>query len=844
MRRRVTLDKSDQGLLFDTATIADLRALSLDPDAYGRRLGALLFTQPDARTALGDAITEAQTRQIPLQLRLQLGSHSALHGLRWETIRDPVRGRRLATLKEVVFSRALTEGVSFPRQLSSRGGLRAVVAIASPQNIDSYNLAPISRTEEETRARNGFAQLQLNEPAQIIRATRAEIAKAFLNEPDIVYLMAHGWLSEAENSLPQPILLIEDAQGDADPYTADDLISLVMSLNVKPGMLILSSCFSAGEAGDGLHTGSSEEEHQMLAALAPRLAEVGVPIVIGARGLLSVSSAQILLEELFVQLAREGLVDRAFAAARARLWAEQREDWWTPVLFLRQQSGRIWQTPQAEVSIGTLQHLLKAYPMLDSDDMHRIAANLGCCQSLALLPIDRYTTFDELFEVIHFFDATSDEFATLSSTLDEILPCSVSWIEVANLCKLLKTIRFDKQKINRLASVCSEDPDWLAPSDNTHNGLASLARALAALPIRQSGRISLVTLVDQLTHMFADRDDLQQLLADLHAWRVRIGTHLNFSLPNHPTQVDGDHQRTYLLIQVTQVVQGIKAPGTPLSEQEKDLLDHELFVDAWLFPESDPSGIRHQVLPSRSDRDKEPSLPNFTVRTLIDGLSTIVQDVADERPDLDLAVEILLPRELMLLDFDRWPMPWAPSRFHKKPITLGQSYPLTVRALDRFYGQYRQRLERAWRDRWAHIKGTTPIEARVCWITSRQDADVMHLRGTLVNNRQAIGVVQTVSLAELIETEPELTHDLIDVALLHGVPAMLILRGPKSDAVKAKAAIRDLLQGCLPHDLGDRVFKWRNNPDSYQVSESYCHHLTLLWDDLSRCPPAPFEQPG
>ena len=70
-----------------------LRALPLDPAAYGQLLGQSLFADPAVQTAFAQARSTAQTQEVPLRLRLFIGpSAPELHSLRWETLRDPQDG--------------------------------------------------------------------------------------------------------------------------------------------------------------------------------------------------------------------------------------------------------------------------------------------------------------------------------------------------------------------------------------------------------------------------------------------------------------------------------------------------------------------------------------------------------------------------------------------------------------------------------------------------------------------------------------------------------------------------------------------------------------------------------
>src|SRR5215212_8131358 len=70
-----------------------LEMLALDPKAYGTLLGANLFGDEQVKTAFAQARTNAQALDASLRLRLFIDSAAPeLHGLRWETLRDPADG--------------------------------------------------------------------------------------------------------------------------------------------------------------------------------------------------------------------------------------------------------------------------------------------------------------------------------------------------------------------------------------------------------------------------------------------------------------------------------------------------------------------------------------------------------------------------------------------------------------------------------------------------------------------------------------------------------------------------------------------------------------------------------
>jgi hypothetical protein len=65
--------------------------------------------------------------------------------------------------------------------------------------------------------------------------------------------------------------------------------------------------------------------------------------VIAMQGNVSIETVGQFMPVLFEELRRDGLVDRAVAAARGHV--RQRPDWWMPVLFMRLRSGRISYKP-------------------------------------------------------------------------------------------------------------------------------------------------------------------------------------------------------------------------------------------------------------------------------------------------------------------------------------------------------------------------------------------------------------------------------------------------------------------------------------------------------------------
>lgn len=305
-----------------------LRALALDPSAYGRALSAALFAAPAMRQAFAQARASALALDAPLRLRLQLGPDAAeLHALRWETLRDPEADRPLLSDERLLFSRYLAAADWRPVTLRPRGELRALVAVAAPAGIERFGLAPIDAAAELARARAGLGDIPITALGGSGRASLDGIGAGLRDGADILYLLAHGAIASGA-----PTLWLESADGAPAPTPGAELAQRIRELEQRPRLAILVSCESAGDGAGAA-----------LGALGPLLAEAGVPAVIAMQGRISTETSAAFVASFFRELARDGQIDRAVAVARGSV--RDRPDSWMPALFMRLRAGRIWYVP-------------------------------------------------------------------------------------------------------------------------------------------------------------------------------------------------------------------------------------------------------------------------------------------------------------------------------------------------------------------------------------------------------------------------------------------------------------------------------------------------------------------
>lgn len=394
---------------------ARLHELAVDPVAYGRALGEMLFCDARVRAEFTRARTVAQNQQLPLRLRLAFeGDASDLHGLNWESIRDPQDDIALGFSPHVWLSRFLASADWSEVTLRARSELRALVVIASPSDLGVYRLAAVDVERHRRVAEDGLKLARTTFLAGERRPTLDAITDVLREPCDIFYLVAHGSMIDGE-----PWLWLEDENGGSARVSGDEVARRFAELPQRPRLAVLISCASAG-AGD----------ERALAALGPRLAEAGVPAVVAMQGLLSLPTAWVFLTKLIAELNTDGCIDRAVTLARGAIRA--RPDAYAPVLYTRLKTGRIWYVPGfAGDAAGFEQWPSLARAVLDSEctpilGFGLLESYIGSSRALARQWADRHgfplspTIREDLPQVAQFL-ASDQNYTYMRAELRETL---------------------------------------------------------------------------------------------------------------------------------------------------------------------------------------------------------------------------------------------------------------------------------------------------------------------------------------------------------------------------------------------------------------------------------------
>jgi len=294
---------------------------------YGQALTAAFFGAESLRKEFSQVRAVSQKSGAALRIRLEIAANALeLHSLRWELLNDPQSGTPLTTDQTIHFSRYLSSQDWRPVRPRSRGNLSALAVIAAPSDIEqSTKLASVNRAVETATVATGLDGISLK---VLEKGTLSGLVSALTTEEfDILYLVAHGTFVSGES-----YLCLENEAGQVARVAGMELVNRLRELEHRPRLVVLVSCQSAGK-GTG----------DVLSALGPRLAEIGIPVVLAMQDNLRMDTTAKFMPLFFSELQKDGQIDRALSVARGLV--REQPDWWVPALFMRLKSGRLWYTP-------------------------------------------------------------------------------------------------------------------------------------------------------------------------------------------------------------------------------------------------------------------------------------------------------------------------------------------------------------------------------------------------------------------------------------------------------------------------------------------------------------------
>lgn len=312
-----------------------LNACKAEPLEYGKALWSMLFGSTEMQRVLEIANANADALRTALRLRLLIG-HDALelHSVWWEALVDPRADSPILMRERFMFSRYLDSAEDAPLESLGARKLRVLYAVSNPGDLDEWPVNGRSLGKPDVHSQflpdDVASQFDIARLGDGVPCTLNNLVAQLREGVDILYLVCHGALVEGQSRL-----YLENDSGLTEVVSGDRLANRLRDMTVRPSMVILASCQSAG-TGAAASIGDDGE----LAALGPRLMDAGVAAVIAMQGNVTQRTARQFMPALFEHLAAHGQVEYAMAVARGTV--RDHHDWWMPVLYTRLKNGALW----------------------------------------------------------------------------------------------------------------------------------------------------------------------------------------------------------------------------------------------------------------------------------------------------------------------------------------------------------------------------------------------------------------------------------------------------------------------------------------------------------------------
>lgn len=308
------------------------------PDTQAtEELGGALFEalfHDSLRVALNESIALAPKG---LRVRLRLNHAPELARLPWELLHDKGRLKFLALSERTPIVRYL-DLAQPSAPLAITGPLRILTVIASPTGLPTLDV------EAEWKSIQGqLAPLAAANAITIDRLAVPTLAQLRqwlrVHDVHVLHFIGHG---EFDAVRDDGVLYFTDDEGNPRPVDPSGL-GPHLSDHDPLRLVVLNACQTGRSADDDPFGG-----------MAQGLVERGVPAVVAMQFPISDAAAVCFAGDFYASIAAGQPVDQALSGSRRALMDSSGAEWATPVLFMRSDSGELFDvaetaTPPAEV---------------------------------------------------------------------------------------------------------------------------------------------------------------------------------------------------------------------------------------------------------------------------------------------------------------------------------------------------------------------------------------------------------------------------------------------------------------------------------------------------------------
>lgn len=272
--------------------------------------------------SLGEVL---QQPECGLRLRLRIEPRE-LAALPWEFLYSPTRQLFLATSSETPLTRYINMLEPIPKLMIS-GTARALVIIPSLWGLNvEAEKEVLQKAFAKIKQRITLDYLEGQVTPSRVRAALGE------HEYHLVHYIGHG-----EFATGGPRLYLNDENGALLPLS-DEQFGAFLTNHQFVKLIVLNACH-----------GGKQDSNRALSGVAPLLVKRGLPAVVAMQHAITDDDAILFAQEFYGELCastNSGLVDMAISRARNALWQESKNPhaFGTPVLFMRSDTGKLWDT--------------------------------------------------------------------------------------------------------------------------------------------------------------------------------------------------------------------------------------------------------------------------------------------------------------------------------------------------------------------------------------------------------------------------------------------------------------------------------------------------------------------
>lgn len=297
-----------------------------DPVADGQQLSKAFFADPALRRAWDRACGPV----LQHRMRLWIDEQAAeLHNLPWELLRTDEG--MLAANAGTPFSRYLPSIWPWSGTIK-KWPIRVLAVISNPSDLYQHGLGQLDVALERATLEGALGniddrdiRLEFLEAPVTLEALEKELRQRY----HVLHYIGHGMIHREKG---QAALCLQDEAGSTHIVTNDALIDMLARQQERPRLIFLTACQSA-----------TPRTTEAFLGLGPRLVSKGVPAVVAMQGHVTVETARKLGQVFYERLVQHGLVDLAMNEARSTLVTTGRPDAQVPVIFMRLESGQLWE---------------------------------------------------------------------------------------------------------------------------------------------------------------------------------------------------------------------------------------------------------------------------------------------------------------------------------------------------------------------------------------------------------------------------------------------------------------------------------------------------------------------